>query len=58
MLVVSNTSPDSGVLGVLRQARQMNRISSLRAEILRLRTEARFFISPALEKRLLSSVGE
>jgi len=48
----------TGVLGVLRQARQMNRISSLRAEILRLRTEARFFISPALEKRLLISVGE
>ena len=47
-----------GVLGVLRQARQMNRISSLKAEILRLRTEAHFFISPALEKRLLISVGE
>jgi hypothetical protein len=36
----------------------MNRISSLKAEILRLRTEAHFFISPALEKRLLISVGE
>jgi hypothetical protein len=36
----------------------MNRISSLKAEILRLRTEAHFFISPALEKRLLLSVGE
>lgn len=48
----------TGVLGVLRQARQMNRISSLKTEILRLRTEARFFISPALEKRLLISVGE
>ena len=48
----------TGVLGVLRQARQTNRISSLKAEILRLRTEAHFFISPALEKRLLISVGE
>lgn len=48
----------TGVLGVLRQARQTNRISSLKAEILRLRTEARFFVSPALEKRLLISVGE
>jgi predicted nucleic acid-binding protein len=48
----------AGVLGVLRQARQTNRIASLKAEILRLRTEARFFISPALEKRLLISVGE
>ena len=48
----------TGVLGVLRQARQMNRIASLKVEILRLRTEARVFISPALEKRLLDSVGE
>ena len=48
----------TGVLGVLRQARQANRIPSLKVEILRLRTEARFFISPALEKRLLISVGE
>jgi uncharacterized protein len=48
----------TGVLGVLRQARRMNHISSLKAEILRLRTNAHFFISPALEKRVLISVGE
>jgi len=48
----------TGVLGVLRQARQTNRIASLKVEILRLRTEARFFINPVLEKRLLISVGE
>ena len=48
----------TGVLGVLRQARQTNRIASLKAEILCLRTEARFFVSPALENRLLISVGE
>lgn len=48
----------TGVLGVLRHARQINRIPSLKAEVLRLRVEARFFISPALEKRLLISVGE
>ena len=48
----------TGVLGVLRQARRTNRVPSLKAEILRLRTEARFFVSPALEKQLLSSVGE
>jgi predicted nucleic acid-binding protein len=48
----------AGVLGVLRQARQTNRIASLKAEIVRLRLEARFFISPALEKRSLLSVGE
>lgn len=48
----------TGVLGILRQARQLGRIPSLKAEILRLRTEARFFVSPALEQRLLISVGE
>lgn len=48
----------TGVLGVLRQARQTNRVPSLKAEILRLRTQARFFVSPALEKKLLISVGE
>jgi predicted nucleic acid-binding protein len=48
----------TGVLGVLRQARRTNRIPSLKAEILRLRTNARFFVGPALEKKLLSSVGE
>lgn len=48
----------TGVLGVLRQARQTKHIASLKTEILRLRAEARFFISPALERRLLISVGE
>ena len=48
----------TGVLGILRQARQAGRIVSLKTEILRLRTEAHFFVSPALEKRLLISVGE
>jgi predicted nucleic acid-binding protein len=50
--------PFTGVLGILRRARQAKRISSLSAEIQRLRTEARFFISPALERTLLISVGE
>ena len=48
----------TGVLGILRKARTTRRIPSLRAEILRLRTEARFFVAPGLEKRLLASVGE
>jgi uncharacterized protein len=48
----------TGVLGILRQARLAGRIPSLKAEILRLRTDARFFVAPALEKRLLNSVGE
>lgn len=50
--------PFTGALGILRRARQTNRIPSLKAEIQRLRNEARFFISPALEKALLISVGE
>jgi uncharacterized protein len=50
--------PHTGVLGVLRCARQTGQISSLKTEILRLRTEARFFIAPMLEKALLASVGE
>jgi predicted nucleic acid-binding protein len=48
----------TGVLGVLRKARTDGRIPSLKAEILRLRTDAHFFVAPALEKRLLASVGE
>jgi predicted nucleic acid-binding protein len=50
--------PVTGVLGVLRRARLTGRIPSLKVEIPRLRTDARFFIAAALEKRLLSSVGE
>ena len=48
----------TGLLGVLRKAKQGGRIPSLRQEIGRLRAEARFFISPVLEKALLLSVGE
>jgi predicted nucleic acid-binding protein len=50
--------PHTGVLGVLRHARLTGRIVSLKFEILRLRTDARFFVAPALEKALLVSVGE
>ena len=48
----------TGALGVLRRAKQTGRIDSLKVQINRLRTEARFFIKPALEKALLISVGE
>jgi predicted nucleic acid-binding protein len=48
----------TGALGFLRWARQTHRIPSLKAEIQRLRSDAHFFISPALEKGLLISVGE
>ena len=50
--------PVTGVLGILRWARQTNRIPSLKTEIQRLRHEARFFIGPALEMALLISVGD
>jgi len=50
--------PHAGILGILRWAKQSGQITSLAAEIRRLRSEARFFISPALEKRMLASVGE
>lgn len=48
----------TGVLGVLRWAKQSRRIPSLKDEVIRLRSEARFFIHPVLEKALLLSVGE
>jgi len=48
----------TGVLGILRWAKASGQINSLTTEIRKLRVEARFFISPALEKKLLASVGE
>jgi hypothetical protein len=48
----------TGVLGILHKALKEGRIPSLKAEIRRLRTDARFFVNPVLEKRLLDSVGE
>lgn len=48
----------TGVLGVLRHAKQAGTIPSLKRELQRLRVEAHFFINPALEKALLISVGE
>lgn len=50
--------PFTGVLGLLRRARQTGQIPSLKMAMHRLRLEARFFISPALERALLVSVGE
>jgi uncharacterized protein len=47
-----------GVLGELLHARQHGLISDLRTEIKRLRTGARFFIDPAIEKYILSEAGE
>jgi uncharacterized protein len=50
--------PFTGALGILRKARQMGQIASLKTEMERLRVEAHFFINPILEKALLISVGE
>jgi predicted nucleic acid-binding protein len=50
--------PHTGVLGVLRKAKETGRITSLRAEIARLRAEAHFFIHRTLERELLISAGE
>lgn len=48
----------TGVLGILRRAKQEGLIPSLKSEIIRLRHEAHFFIAPKLEEALLHSVGE
>jgi uncharacterized protein len=50
--------PFTGVLGILRQARRTERISSLKEAIEQLRSKAHFFVSGPLEKALLISVGE
>jgi uncharacterized protein len=48
----------SGVVGVLIAARKHGWIESLRNELLKLRAEARFFISPKLVSEALAAVGE
>lgn len=47
-----------GVLGELLHARQKGLLPNLQTEINRLRTEARFFIAPEIERFILSQVGE
>jgi predicted nucleic acid-binding protein len=47
-----------GVLGVLLKARKAGDITSFRGEMERLRSEARFFISPALANQLLAAAEE
>jgi predicted nucleic acid-binding protein len=48
----------SGVVGVLIAARRRDWIPSLKAELLALRTTARFFIAPSLFEQALAEVGE
>jgi predicted nucleic acid-binding protein len=47
-----------GVLGVLLRAKREHRIESVKGEIDALRTNARFFIAPELEQRVLALAGE
>ncbi len=48
----------TGVLGVLLRAKREGHIDSLALEMDRLRTDAHFFISPSLDRRVLDLAGE
>jgi predicted nucleic acid-binding protein len=47
-----------GILGILRRAKQAGDVTSLRDELLKLRTDAHFFVSPKLTNRFLEASGE
>lgn len=48
----------SGVIGVLVAAKKRGWVASLKGELLALRSEARFFVSPKLMAEALAAVGE
>jgi uncharacterized protein len=48
----------AGILGELIHAKSAGRVSSVKAEIARLRKEARFFIDPTIERFILGEVDE
>jgi hypothetical protein len=48
----------TGVLGVLLRAKRAGEIPAVKPEMDLLRSEAHFFVSPALEKKILSAAGE
>jgi predicted nucleic acid-binding protein len=48
----------TGVLGVLLRARRAGEITAIKQEIDLLRSKAHFFVSPALEKKILAAAGE
>jgi hypothetical protein len=48
----------AGILGELIYAKHAGSISSVKTEMYRLRTEARFFIDPAIERHILAEVAE
>ena len=47
-----------GVLGVLLRAKELHHIDATRPELLSLRVQARFFISPRLEAKILAAAHE
>ncbi len=48
----------TGVVGILIAARLKGSLPSLKSELLRLKTDARFFIAPALERKALQLARE
>lgn len=48
----------TGVLGTLIRAKRTGGISSIKAELDRLRSKARFFVSSTLEAKILAAAGE
>jgi predicted nucleic acid-binding protein len=48
----------TGVLGVLLRAKRAGEIAAVKPEIALLRHKAHFFVSPALEAKILSAAGE
>lgn len=50
--------PYTGLLGVLAEEKLAGNLPSLKAEIDRLRSECRFFVSPKVEREILLGVGE
>jgi predicted nucleic acid-binding protein len=48
----------TGVLGVLLRAKRAGEIAAVKPEMDLLRSKAHFFVSPALEKKILTAAGE
>lgn len=48
----------TGVMGVLLRAKRAGEISAVKPEMALLRHKAHFFVSPALEAKILSAAGE
>jgi hypothetical protein len=48
----------TGVLGVLLRAKRAGEIAAIKPEMALLRHKAHFFVSPALEAKILSAAGE